>query len=224
MTVPLYGIFGCGGFGREGIELARESCLRERGSETGFELCFIEHQPTVSLVNGYPVLSIEQFAGITDRERYFNILIANTDDRVRIARECAALGLTPFTIKSRLAEVHPTAIVGEGAVLCHFSLISANTRVGRFFHLNHHSYVSHDCTIGDFVTLAPAVCCNGTIRIEDFAYIGSGAVIRNSTAGRQTSIGRQATVGMGAIVLHSVPDGTTVVGNPARRLIPPGLD
>ena len=221
MTAPLYGIFGCGGFGREGIELARETCLREHGSDAKFELCFIEHRPAATFVDGYPVLSIEQFAQIRDRQRYFNILIANSDDRVKIAKECETLGLTPFTIRSRTAEVHATATIGEGAVLCQYSLVSANARVGRFFHLNHHSYVSHDCTVGDFVTFAPAVRCNGTVQIEDFAYLGSGAVIRNGMPGRHMRIGRRAIIGMGAIVVKPVPEGVTVVGNPARPLARP---
>ena len=216
MTVPLYGIFGCGGFGREGIELARESCLREKGSDSAFELCFIEHQPKASLVNGYPVLTPQEFANFGRRERYFNILIANNIDRRRIAGECEAHGMRPFTIISGLADVHPTAEIGEGAVLCQYTLVSANARVGRYFHLNHHSYVSHDCTVGDFVTFAPAVCCNGTIEIDDLAYIGSGAIIRNGTPHRQMRVGRASTVGMGAVVINSVADGVTVAGNPAR--------
>jgi UDP-2-acetamido-3-amino-2,3-dideoxy-glucuronate N-acetyltransferase len=52
--------------------------------------------------------------------------------------------------------------------------------------------------------------------VERGAAIGSGAVI---LAGLR--IGANALVGAGAVVTHDVPAGTTVAGNPARRLREP---
>jgi acetyltransferase-like isoleucine patch superfamily enzyme len=77
-----------------------------------------------------------------------------------------------------------------------------------------YSYVEHDCVIGDFVTFAPAVCCNGAVEIGDGAYIGANAVIRQGL-----SIGKNAVIGMGAVVTKDVPAGETWVGNPARPII-----
>jgi sugar O-acyltransferase (sialic acid O-acetyltransferase NeuD family) len=214
----IYGIFGTGGFGREGMALAREACLACPASAADFDLIFVEHEPAHARIDGYTVLSLGAFAALEGVERRFNVLVADTKQRQRIVLECEALGLVPFTIRSRLAEVHPTARIGEGAVLCQFTLVSANAIVGRYFHLNHHGYVSHDCRIGDFVTFAPAVRCNGTIEIGDLAYISSGATLRQGTPQRRMHIGAGAIVGMGAVVLNSIDDKTTVVGNPARVL------
>ena len=214
----LYGIFGAGGFGREAMWLAQQTCLAQHGTADAFELCFIEHEPKQHIVNGYRVLSLARFAATENRERRFNVAIADPIVRQRIVAECEDLGLRPFTIRSPLAEVHPTAIVGEGAVLCQFTLVSANARVGRHFHLNHHGYVSHDCVIGHFVTFAPAVRCNGAVEIGDLASIGCGAVIHQTTPTRSMRIGASAIVGMGTVVLRAVPDGATVAGNPAKLL------
>jgi UDP-2-acetamido-3-amino-2,3-dideoxy-glucuronate N-acetyltransferase len=49
--------------------------------------------------------------------------------------------------------------------------------------------------------------------VEDRASLGSGAVI---LAG--VRVGRGALVGAGAVVTRDVPDGATVVGNPARLM------
>ena len=70
--------------------------------------------------------------------------------------------------------------------------------------------------IGDYVTFAPSVRCNGNIVIEDHAYIGTGAVIKQGTPEKPLVIGKGAVVGMGAVVTKDVPPGVTVVGNPAK--------
>ena len=108
--------------------------------------------------------------------------------------------------------------IGEGRLLCPFVSITSNIKIGKFFHANIYSYVAHDCVIGDYVTFAPGVKCNGNIHIEDHAYIGTGAVIKQGTPDKPLVIGKGAVVGMGAVVTKSVPAGVTVVGNPARIL------
>jgi acetyltransferase-like isoleucine patch superfamily enzyme len=108
--------------------------------------------------------------------------------------------------------------LGEGALLSPYVTLTSNIVVGRCFHANLYSYVEHDCRIGDFVTFAPGVKCNGNVTIGDFAYIGTGAMLRQGQPGKPLFIGRGAVVGMGAVVTKDVPPGVTVVGNPARPL------
>jgi acetyltransferase-like isoleucine patch superfamily enzyme len=97
--------------------------------------------------------------------------------------------------------------------------LTSNVKIGQHFHANIYSYVEHDCVIGDYVTFAPAVKCNGNIMIEDHAYIGAGAVIKQGEPGKPTVIGQGAVVGMGAVVTKSISPGITVVGNPAQQLV-----
>jgi len=106
--------------------------------------------------------------------------------------------------------------IGEGAALSPFVTLTSNIRIGRHFHANLYSYVEHDCVIGDFVTFAPGVRCNGYVHVGDHAYLGSGAIIRNGAPGAPLTIGEGAVIGMGAVVTRSVPAGETWYGNPAR--------
>ena len=54
------------------------------------------------------------------------------------------------------------------------------------------------------------------IRVKQEAHIGSGAVVCPGV-----TIGHSAIVGPGAVITDDVPDGATVLGNPARVIYPP---
>lgn len=95
-------------------------------------------------------------------------------------------------------------------------MMTSNVRVGRHFHMNMYAYVAHDCAIGDYVTFAPGVRCNGNVHIDDFVYVGTNAIFKQGTEDAPLRIGRGATIGMGAVVTKDVPPGVTVIGNPAR--------
>lgn len=100
--------------------------------------------------------------------------------------------------------------------MCGNTTITASAKIGRQFQANIYSYIAHDCVIGDYVTFAPRVCCNGNVHIEDFAYIGTGVVIKQGLNDKPLVIGRGAIVGMGAVVTKDVPPGAVVMGNPAK--------
>ena len=108
--------------------------------------------------------------------------------------------------------------MGQGAILCPFVTLTSNIKIGTFFHANIYSYVGHDCVIGDFVTFAPSVKCNGNVIIEDDVYVGTGAIIKEGKKGRPTIIGRGAKISAGSFVTKSVPSGQTVIGSPAIPL------
>jgi len=213
---PLYGLFGAGGFARPVMPILQEAA-RERHGDAG-DVVFIEDAPTSTHVNSVRVMSTDDFLAAPRAATFFNVALANPHARMAVCERFLGEGFKPVSIVSRQAIVMGPADIGEGAIICGFCTITTNIRIGRFFHANIYSYVEHDAVIGDYVTFAPRVNCNGNITIRDLAYIGTGAVIRQGHYGRPTVIGRGAVIGMGAVVLGSVPDGETVVGNPAKPI------
>jgi sugar O-acyltransferase (sialic acid O-acetyltransferase NeuD family) len=208
-------VFGASGFGREVMPVVRQQIA---SAGTPARLSFVDDAPGSSECNGHPVFVYSDWLAGIASGKSVAIAIANSQVREKLAQRCAADGVKFLEIR------HPSVVqfddvqIGEGAILCPFVTLTSNIRIGQHFHANIYSYVAHDCQIGDYVTFAPAVKCNGNVVVEDHAYIGTGAVIKQGQPGKPIVIGRGAVVGMGAVVTKSVPAGTTVVGNPARAL------
>lgn len=218
--MKLYGIVGAGGFGIEVMPLAELQVSRQRGEQDDAELVFVvenDHPLPRPTINGHRVMRMGDYLSQEASERYFNIAIANSILREQIVDSIPEDVAKPFAIAAADHVSLFGNVVGEGAILCGFTHITSNVRIGRFFHLNFYSYVAHDCIIGNFVTFAPGAMCNGHVVVEDHAYIGAGAVIKDGTDA-PVVIGRGAVVGMGAVVTKSVAPGSIVVGNPARLL------
>jgi sugar O-acyltransferase (sialic acid O-acetyltransferase NeuD family) len=213
-------IYGAGGFAREvappAIEMASAATS---GNAEPIDLVFVSDvaEEIGTIVNGFRVISYAALVAECS-DRLVSIGIGDGAVRRAIAEKCARDGLRFAEVRARTHIRYHNVTVGEGAVVCEYTIISTNSRVGRHFQANFHAYVGHDCVVGDFVTFAPRVNCNGWVVIEDDAYIGTGAMLRQGSPEKPLVIGRGAVVGMGAVVTRDVPPGVTVVGNPARVL------
>jgi sugar O-acyltransferase (sialic acid O-acetyltransferase NeuD family) len=211
-------IFGASGCGRGVLPLVRQQ-LQAALAAGEADLVFVDDHPPAPLVNGQRVLTYAQWLSEPASSRQMNLAIGNSRVREQLARRCSADGVQFFEARAANVVQLDEVQLGQGAVLCPFVTLTSNIRIGHHFHANIYSYVEHDCVLGDFVTFAPGVMCNGNVQVEDHAYIGAGAVIKQGLPGAPLVIGRGAVVGMGAVVTKSVPPGVTVVGNPARPLI-----
>lgn len=211
-----FGLIGAGGFGREVMPYVKESISRTLHiSPENVCVYFVESwEPVEVQRNGYHLISLDEFLTL-DGAKYFNVAIGDGKARATMVERVGKL--------AEIISIHaPQAIfldnnsIGQGSVFCANTMVTSNATIGRFFQANIYSYVAHDCVIGDFVTFAPGVRCNGNVHIGDFAYIGTNAVIREGSSDKPLRIGAGAVIGMGAVVTKDVPDGMTVVGNPAR--------
>lgn len=208
----LFGLIGAGGFAREVMPVAA-SIMKNKA-----ELAFVETDPAREKVNGYDLISENAFVAAPHASKAFNIAIADSRVREKFARKYSSLGYAPVSLVAVSVTIFDEIEIGEGAILCANTVLTSNTQIGKFFHANLNSYVAHDCIIGDYVTFAPNVACNGNVHIGDHAYVGTGAILKQGSKDAPRCIGEGAIVGMGAVVTKDVAPYTTVVGNPARVL------
>lgn len=210
----LYAIYGASGCGRSLMPVARQQLTRDNNPS---EVVFIDDALTeVSQINGHRAMNYAAFINESAEVKAVQIAIANSQVREKIAQRLLQDGIQLWSIQADNVILMDQVTIAAGAALSPFVTITSNIKIGKCFHANLYSYVEHDCVLGDFVTFAPGVKCNGNIHIEDHAYIGAGAMIKQGTPDQPLVIGRGAIVGMGAVVTKSVPAGVTVVGNPAR--------
>ena len=212
----IYAVYGASGCGRSLMPVA---CQQLQRQNINAEIYFIDDSLIEAMIiNGHTALNYVAFKALRADKKSVLIAIANSQIREKIALKLEQDAIELWTVQAdnvvRMDEIE----IASGAALSPFVTLTSNIKIGKCFHANLYSYVEHDCVIGDYVTFAPGVKCNGNIHIEDHAYIGAGAVIKQGTPDKPLVIGRGAMIGMGAVVTKSVPAGVTVVGNPARIL------
>jgi len=214
MIDTIHAVYGASGCGRGVAPLLRA----QHAPSSKNLLIFVDDERFGQSANGFPIWSYEEFIAAEAHRKTVSIAIANSRIRERLVIKCTRDGIFFETIAAAQHVCMDNVEIGEGAIFSPFTTLTSNIQIGRHFHCNIGSYVEHDCVLGDFVTFAPGVKCNGNIHIADHAYIGAGAILRQGTPDKPLVIGAGAIVGMGAVVTKDVPPGATVVGNPARPL------
>jgi sugar O-acyltransferase (sialic acid O-acetyltransferase NeuD family) len=116
--------------------------------------------------------------------------------------------------------IHPSAVIsgsvkmGDGVMIAANATLNPMVELGRGVICNTSSSIDHECIIGDFCHIAPGVVLCGNVTVGKNTFIGANSVIRQGIV-----IGNNVTIGAGTVVVKDVPDGATVVGNPAKQIV-----
>lgn len=111
------------------------------------------------------------------------------------------------------ARIYQNAKLGKGNFIGAFSVIGNDAVVGDYNMIQSYTVIGHDAHIGNWNRIDTHVTCVGGIVIEDEVNIHTGAVISHNV-----TVGSGAHVGALSFVIRKVKPGTTVCGNPAKKL------
>ncbi len=217
-----YAVYGAGGFAREVAPLLRriwlqgDAMLSDASSGTSDVVFVDDSEDRVEEINGYRVVSFEEMRSSEHHHRKIVVGIGSGEVRARLEEKCRSVGLKVITAVAPTAVIMDKVSIGEGSVICDQVILTSNIDIGRSFQANLKCYVGHDCVIGDYVTFAPRVNCNGNVHIGDNVYVGTNASIIQGSKDEPLTIGENSIIGMGAVVTKPVPPWSVVAGNPAR--------
>ena len=116
--------------------------------------------------------------------------------------------------------IHPSAVISRSARLGGGVMIAANAtlnpmvEIGNGVICNTSASIDHECVIGDFTHIAPGAVLCGNVKVGRSTFIGANSVVRQGII-----IGNNVTIGAGTVVIKNIPDNTTVIGNPGRKLV-----
>jgi sugar O-acyltransferase (sialic acid O-acetyltransferase NeuD family) len=201
-------IVGAGGFGREVLQWARDAWPEACDRITGF-LSADAH-----VLDGCDCGI--RIVGSPDSHRpvvgdVHLLAIGVPYARRRVAESLIARGAEFLTL------VHPTGIIatsahiGEGSIICPYSIVSDSARVGRFVAMNYHSSLGHDASAGDFAVLSPYATLGGNAHVGADVFLGL-----HSSVGPGVWVGSGSKVSANSTSLHNAPENSLVYGTPGR--------
>ena len=208
-------LIGAGGFGREVASIMEY--VNEFREFTYDLLGFVDDGDQFTegmMINGYPILGkTDWILEHKDEDFYCNCTIGNPHTKAKIQRELMAQGVRFGNVYAFDAFVNPHTKVGKGCVFYGNAIVSVNCTIGDGVLCNQGVDIGHDAVIGDYTTIMPYSGISGYCKIGSEVNIGGHAFI---VPGKK--VGDNATIAAGSIVFSNVKAGTTVLGNPAKRM------
>ena len=104
--------------------------------------------------------------------------------------------------------------LGKGNFIGAYTVIGNDAEIGDYNMIQSYSVIGHDARIGNYNRIDTRVTCVGGVVIEDEVNIYTSAVISHNVV-----VETGSSVGAQSFVIKKVKAGTTVMGNPAKKLI-----
>ena len=206
-------LIGAGGFGREVAQMIVQLNFSGRKYELLGFLDDGKQFNSDSLIDGYPWLGDSSWILEHKNDIVCNCTIGNPSLRARIQRKLMGQGVQFETIIAATAGIAAYTEIGVGCVIGWSVGISVNCKIGNGVLLNDGVRIGHDAVIGDYTTIMSNTGISGNCVIGEEVDIGGHAFIVP-----RKKIGNRAKIAAGSIVFSNVRAGTTVLGNPAKRM------
>jgi UDP-3-O-[3-hydroxymyristoyl] glucosamine N-acyltransferase len=118
------------------------------------------------------------------------------------------------TIIHKTARIGTNVRIGIGNVIAAYTSIGSEASVGNYNLIQSYTVIGHDVKIGDWNRIDTHVTCVGGREIRNCADVYTSAVLNHGVV-----VEDNAHVGALSFVIRRVMEGTTVMGNPAKKLM-----
>lgn len=204
-------ILGAGGMGRQVFHFAKScSGFNEEYVIKGFlddnpnaMSGFAGYPPVIGTVDGYMPQSDDIF---------FNS-IGDVSSKKKCIQKILDKGGEFITLIHPQAGISPDVRIGKGCMIASHVGIGVETEIGDFCLIQNKATIGHDVKIGNFVRVDCNVVLIAGVTVEDDVCIHTSAVINHNVR-----LGKESTIGALSFVIRNVKPGSTVFGNPAKKL------
>jgi sugar O-acyltransferase (sialic acid O-acetyltransferase NeuD family) len=203
-------LIGGGGHGRVLIEAAHEV-------RPGVLVGVLDSQPSLERVGDVPVLGGDEMLPGLKALGFTHFIIGvgsvkSCTRRAQLYTAACHAGLEPLSIIHPSAWVSQSTVLAPGCQILPKAVVNTGSKLAAHVLVNSAAVVEHDCVVGAHSHIATGAVLCGGVTVGDMSHIGAGAVIRQGIR-----IGACAVVGAGAVVVKDVPDGSAVMGVPAKE-------
>ena len=204
-------IIGAGGMGRSLYDNALESV----GYGTVFTVKGFIDDNVHALDNfkGYPPIVGKIYDYIPEEDDVFVSSIGGAS-RKKCMEEIICRGGEFIELIHKTVRIGTNAKLGKGNFIGAYTIVGPDTVIGDYNMIQAFTVIGHDACIGNWNRIDTHVTCVGGIQIMDEATIHTSAVINHGV-----TVESNAHVGACSFVIKTVKSGTTVCGNPAKRLL-----
>ena len=203
-------IVGAGGFGREILGIISDLKSYE-------VVGFLDVNPELKsrLVDNVPVIGGDEDLDRCKRQGVECVFVAVADSRLRrkLATICRDVGFEMPNLIHPMSYVAPRTMDGHGCAVYPGAVIMHGCRIFSGVLINSGVTIGHDTVVEGYCNINPGTNVAGKVRINEGAFIGIGTSIKEAI-----KIGKYSVVGAGAVVISDVPEGSAVVGVPARPI------
>jgi len=189
------------------------SCIDVIEQENRFEIFGIldEVDRSRKELMGYPILGgDDELKSLRLSIRFAFITVGQIlcpSPRIRLFDYAMSLGYTLPIIVSPRAYVSKNALIKQGTIIMHDTLINSRASIGRNCIINTKALIEHDALVKNHCHISTSAILNGGVVVGTGSFIGSGCAIKEGV-----SIGNNCVVGIGLNVRHSLTDNVRFTG------------
>ena len=207
-------IVGAGGFGREVLQWAHDAWPEWDDRIAGFLSDDLAR--LAGFRGSHRILGTVRDHSPEDGTAYL-LAIGVAYARRSVAENLQRRGASFITLVHPSAVVGETAVIGTGSIVCPNAVISDSSALGECVLVNYHASLGHDATAGAYAVLSPYATLGGAASIGNDVFLGLHASV-----GPGVSVGERSKISANSCALSSVPPDSLVYGVPGR--ISPRVD
>lgn len=204
-------IIGARGYGREIYNLAHD-CIGY-GTEFIIKGFLDDKADALDNYSGYAQIldSVEHYQ--IQKDDVFICALGDVKYKKKYVELILAKGGEFINLIHKTAYIERNTTIGKGCIICKHVVISCDIKIGDFVTFQAFTNIGHDAQIGSFCQLNAFSFMGGFSQIGNMVTLHTKAVIHPKVIVEDNS-----TVGVASVAIRRVKAGTTVYGNPAKKL------